>query len=93
MRIIDVDKIPVIFEPVAYSNDCPIALDRETIEELVKHCSVDAEPVRHGKWVKTGQSFVYPDKFRNYSCSECGYDIAKVKYHYSPSILAPQLGQ
>ena len=45
MRLIDADKIPVIFEPVAYSNDCPVALDRETVEELVKHCSVDAVPV------------------------------------------------
>ena len=37
-----------------------------------------------GKWVKTGQSFVYPDKFRNYMCSECGYDIEKTKYNYCP---------
>lgn len=38
-----------------------------------------------GTWVKTGQSFVYPEKFRNYSCSECGYDIEKTKYNYCPN--------
>ena len=44
-----------------------------------------AEPERKtGKWVKTGQSFVYPDKFRNYMCSECGCDIEKTKYYYCP---------
>ena len=28
-----------------------------------------------GKWLKTGQSFVYPDKFRNYFCSVCGFEL------------------
>lgn len=32
------------------------------------------EPKR-GKWLKTGQSFVYPDKFRNYFCSVCGFEL------------------
>lgn len=30
---------------------------------------------KHGKWLKTGQSFVYPDKFRNYFCSACGFEL------------------
>lgn len=28
-----------------------------------------------GKWYKTGQSFVNPDKFRNYGCSNCFYEL------------------
>lgn len=31
--------------------------------------------VKRGKWLKTGQSFVYPDKFRNYFCSVCGFEL------------------
>lgn len=33
------------------------------------------DPVKHGQWFKTGQSLVYPDKFRNYFCSECGFEL------------------
>ena len=46
---------------------------------------IDAVPVKHGKWMKTGQSFVNPNKFRNYWCSACGYDIEKRKYNYCPN--------
>lgn len=42
------------------------------------------EHLRHGKWMKTGQSFVKPNRFRNYCCSVCGYDIEQTKYKYCP---------
>ena len=42
---------------------------------LVSIPTADVEPVKHGKWFKTGQSLVYPDKFRNYFCSECGFEL------------------
>ena len=29
----------------------------------------------HGKWYKTGQSFVNPNKFRNYGCSICHFEL------------------
>ena len=38
-----------------------------------------------GKWAKTGQSFVFPDKFRNYCCSECQFEIDKIKYRFCPN--------
>ena len=45
-----------------------------------------AQPERKkGKWIKTGQSFVFPEKFRNYSCSECGYDVDKTKFNFCPN--------
>ena len=47
--------------------------------------TADVVEVRHGRWVKSGQSFVYPHKFRNYSCSMCGYDIEKAKCNYCPN--------
>ena len=53
-----------------------------------------AEPERKkGQWVKTGQSFIHPNKFRNYSCSECGYDIEKIKYNFCPSCGADMRGK
>lgn len=45
-----------------------------------------------GKWIKTGQSFVYSKKFRNYSCSECGYDIDKIKFNFCPNCGADMRG-
>lgn len=48
--------------------------------------TLDALEIRkHARWVKTGQSFVYPEKFRNYSCSLCGFDVEKTKYRYCPN--------
>ena len=40
---------------------------------------------KKGMWVKTGQSFINPNKFRNYFCSECGYEIEKIKYNFCPN--------
>lgn len=59
-----------------------IRLSRNIIEDL---STVGSIPVKSGKWVKTGQSFVYPHKFLNYSCSVCGYDIEKTKFNYCPN--------
>lgn len=43
---------------------------------------------RTGKWAKTGQSYVIPNRFRNYCCSECGWELDKhirVEPHYCPN--------
>jgi len=53
---------------------------------------VDAEPVRHGRWVKGLQSFVFPNKFGNYMCSECEYDVEKHRYNYCPNCGAKMDG-
>ena len=53
-----------------------------------------AQPERKkGRWIKTGQSFVFPEKFRNYSCSECGYDVDKTKLNYCPNCGAEMRGE
>ena len=54
---------------------------------------IDAVPVKHGEWVKTGQSFVNPNCFRNYCCSVCGYDIEKTKFNYCPNCGAKMDGE
>lgn len=50
--------------------------------------ALKAEPVKHGHWLKTGQSFVNPNKFRNYFCSECGLELdehIRSKPNYCPN--------
>ena len=41
--------------------------------------TIEAEPVRHGEWVK--MVFTDSGKFAGYKCSECGL-IAKRKFSY-----------
>lgn len=51
--------------------------------------------VRHGRWEKTGQSFVNPNKFRNYFCSECGLELdehIRSKPNYCPNCGAKMDG-
>lgn len=40
---------------------------------------------KKGEWVKTGQSFINPNKFLCYSCSECGGGSGKVKTKFCPN--------
>lgn len=50
--------------------------------------------VKHGKWAKSGQSFLHPKKFISYCCSECGYeDTEKIKYNFCPNCGADMRGR
>ena len=79
MRLIDADAIPYV--KTMYSVGLLDMVTRFTIDTMP---TIDAVPVKHGKWMKAGQSFVNPNQFRNYWCSVCGYDIEKRKYNYCP---------
>ena len=37
--------------------------------------NIEVELIKHGRWLKSGQSLVYPDRFRNYFCSKCGFEL------------------
>ena len=40
--------------------------------------SIDAEPIRHGKWIKmTGM--MPPEFHGHYECSECGWHLAGIR--------------
>ena len=83
MRLIDIEA-PCKIE---------IELDGEKCHATIIAHTVDAIPIKHGEWAKTGQSFVYPNRFRNYCCSVCGYDIEKTKYNYCPNCGAKMDGR
>ena len=67
MRLIDADAIPW---EVAYIGEFPVI----TKEEIDNMPTVEAEPVRHGKWIlkqeKVNNSFGH---WNRWSCSCCGY--------------------
>jgi len=48
-----------------------------------------------GKWAKTGQSYINPNRFRNYCCSECGWELdehIRIEPHYCPNCGAKMEG-
>ena len=59
-------------------------------------CNVEFKPVKHGRWLKTGQSFIFPEKFRNYFCSECLFELdrksIRTEYRYCPNCGAKMDG-
>lgn len=59
--------------------DGKILLHDAVAGETVCVGQTDAEPVRHGEWVK--MVFTDSGKFAGYKCSECGL-IAKRKFSY-----------
>lgn len=66
-----------------FVNDLPAADVQEVVKEwcFERNCVIVASEyfprlgVRRGKWLKSGQSLVCPDKFRNYFCSVCGVEL------------------
>ena len=75
-RLINADKLKDIIS------------DTWILDRIDEQPAVDAEPVRHGKWLKIRQSFVNPNKFRNYFCSECGLELdehIRSKPNYCPN--------
>lgn len=62
-RLIDADSIPWLVEGVG---EIPV-ITKEEIEQMP---TVDAEPVRHGKWIDEGY---YADNtnIKAWHCSEC----------------------
>lgn len=35
----------------------------------------EVQPIVHSMWLKSGQSFINPNKFRNYFCPKCFYEL------------------
>jgi hypothetical protein len=47
--------------------------------DIARFPAIEAEPVRHGEWIKT--VFTDTGKFAGYTCSECGLGARK-KFSY-----------
>ena len=88
-RLIDANMLK---ESIKQQCDFCSSMGIEELSEIFRKAlfqEVDNAPTieqhKKGTWIKTGQSFVFPEKFRNYSCSECGYDVDKTKYNFCPN--------
>ena len=69
MRLIDADALNREIDKVeCYSRDPDVTHMSECIANAP---TVDAEPVRHGKWMPREEGVVYPF-WERYTCSVCG---------------------
>ena len=69
MRLIDADAL------ANYANNQIVGI---TANEIMRFPTIDAEPVKHGRWIR-GEAKGYPVKRSSiWYCSECG---EKIKYN------------
>lgn len=67
MRLIDADKLKIKITGITKPH--------EFVEEIDKRPTVEAEPVRHGHWVRNDNG--------TYSCSECQSWIPNEQHYYA----------
>lgn len=74
MRLIDADELKLSHckECTLYPNKCMGKdCDWESIAHINMMPTIDAVPVRHGKWLSREEGAVYPF-WERYTCSVCG---------------------
>jgi len=83
MRLIDADALNLEYE-VDMADDWKTAHE---IANIVKYApTVDAEPVKHGKWIKADSQQYFRKHYPLFTCSECGYrKDSQKKWNYCPN--------
>lgn len=89
MRLIDADALNMYERLKSYYGDAW----RDAQEEIDSAPTIDAEPVRHGKWIETEENHGFDNEVRNkaLSCSVCRVafrisDYAQIEdFRYCPN--------
>ena len=94
MRLIDKDELyEFLREKTEYESAAEQMIadlkNEHTRIMLDRFATVDAEPVRHGRWEECGQY----DVFDYYQCSECGYFSFDGETNYCPNCGAKMDGE
>lgn len=71
MRLIDADALRIVFTEKSSERVCGVELCKAIIFRIDEMPTVDAVPVRHGKWLY-GESESGHD---GYYCSQCGKHV------------------
>ena len=86
-RLIDADKL----YPDCLTKRGTLAISQSQIANAP---TVEERP--QGEWIKTGQSFINPNKFRNFCCSNCFEELdehIRVKPNFCPNCGADMRGK
>lgn len=86
-RLTDVD---IAIEKI---KQLPVTYDAETVQRCIEVLSnlptIDAEPVRHGKWIKADTQQYFRKHYPCFTCSECGYrKDSQKKWNCCPNCMA-----
>ena len=87
-RYIDADALTDdILKSAVMIDDTGIQTGYEIAIELIKRQpTIDAEPVRHGKWIKADSQQYFRKHYPCFTCSECGYrKDSQKKWNYCPN--------
>ena len=107
MRLIDVDYLLTAIDQVVVhlretSDDCILAnkavdLIQYTRDFISQVDTIEAEPVKHGRWVGTADGYADGELvYDMWECSKCGYDAdgadEKPSWNYCPNCGAKMDG-
>lgn len=89
MRLIDADALKAVFEEKSTEAVCGVKLCKAIIFRIDEAPTVDAVPVKHGKFIGTEYDG-YADGspvYYEWKCSECGYifEDDEPTYNYCPN--------
>lgn len=76
--------------------DFPYISEETPRERIAAIPSADVVEVRHGRWLRVGQSFIDPNKFLCFECSICRCTLdnhIKVEPNYCPNCGARMDGE
>ena len=96
MRLIDADETVKIIKKY---DDRGLALDEVTritdgiAKEIEAMPTVDAEPVRHGKWIEIVVAETDTSRLINWECSECAIVVDHNTDNYCPNCGARMVGE
>lgn len=89
MRLIDADALDYDRLPTYYGDSVREDDVRDWISDAP---TIDAEPVRHGRWIK-GHGMMPPEYFGRHKCSLCGHFALSRKIgHEELSNYCPNCG-
>lgn len=91
MRLIDADALKIRIEHAIWSGRLKSPF--RVTDVIDKTPTIDAEPVRHGKWIKADSQQYFRKHYPCFTCSECGYrKDSQKRWNYCPNCGADMKG-
>ena len=98
MRLIDADALIEKLQEAVAHKGMGAAIAGILIRYIEKLPTIEAEPVRHGRWISEKCNhkpyrIKNPEKWVIYKCSVCGYSNGRKQNNYCPNCWAKMDGE
>lgn len=93
-RLIDANALKEVIDCGHLRNPCEVCFSELDVVNLIDaQPTIDAEPIRHGKWIKADSQQYFRKHYPCFTCSECGYrKDSQKKWNYCPQCGADMRG-